>query len=274
MTAPAIQRLHLPYKAVLVRCLDAEQRVLANASGFIRKEENELLLYTSWHVVTGYDRNELKVKDPPTRKFLSIEMQNADARQEGVTMVGGLQTFAIPLYDPASPTKPLWLQDKRHVPHPDLNAISIFVPFWHDAVKLLLPKNIQISDIQLINEDPTTTLLAPGDKLYVVGFPYGYSSHGAAQPAPVVLTRFVASNRIDGRHQEVLLESAGAPGMSGGPVFVDTERGIELLGLYTGLIYPDHVVEKNEKTTALGTCSDMTIHWHGHLPFVQTPDES
>ena len=29
---------------------------------------------------------------------------------------------------------------------------------------------------------PSNTLLTVGDKLYVVGFPYGFSAHGANQP--------------------------------------------------------------------------------------------
>lgn len=273
------QRFELPFKAVLIRVLDEDKRSLFHASGFIRKEGNELFLYTCWHVVTGYDKNELKVKNClPNRAFLEVDMKNVDKRQPGVEAVGGLQSFLIPLYDAkTSPKKPLWLQDKRHVPHPDLNAIGIFVPFWHDAVKLPLPQGVSTSDVQVIEEDdvfPQTTLLTCGDKLYIVGFPYGYSATGADKPTPVVLTRFVAATSIGGRHQEFMLESVGAPGMSGGPVFVERESGIHLLGLYTGLLYPDHVIKENEKYTALGICSNMSLSLLGHLPLVADPSES
>lgn len=90
---------------------------------------------------------------------------------------------------------------------------------------------------------------------------YGYSALGMGQPTPIVLTRHIAATRIEGRQREFLLDSAGAGGMSGGPVFVETPAGFFLVGLYTGLIYPDHVVERNERVTALGTCCDMALCW-------------
>lgn len=273
------QRFVLPFKAVLIRCLDEQQRPLSHASGFIRREDNKLFLYTCWHVVTGYDRNDLKVGNQlPSRAFLSVELQESDKKQPGMEVVGGIQTLTIPLYNTeVSPREPLWLQDKRHIPHPDLNAASLFVPFWHDAVRIELPEGLCVSDLQVIEEQdafPSNTMLTVGDKLYVVGFPYGFSAHGTGQPTPTVLTRFVAATRIEGRQQEILLESTGAPGMSGGPVFAERGESIHLLGLYTGLLYPDHVIQGNEKHTALGTCSDMRLHLWGHLPLVQQPRES
>lgn len=273
------QRFELPFKAVLIRCLDEQYQPITHASGFIRREGEKLFLYTCWHVVTGYDRNDLRIGNQlPNRAFLSIELQAVDKKQPGIEAIGGLQTLTIPLYNTeVSPREPLWLQDKRHIPHPDLNAVRLFVPFWYDAVRIELPNGLGVSDIQVIEEQnafPSNTLLTVGDKLYVVGFPYGFSAHGANQPTPTVLTRFVAATRINGRHEEILLESTGAPGMSGGPVFVERDESIHLLGLYTGLLYPDHAIQKNEKYTALGTCSNMCLHLWGHLPLVRNPDES
>lgn len=273
------QRFILPLKAVLIRCLDEQQRQLNHASGFIRREGSKLFLYTCWHVVTGYDRNDLKIGNQlPNRAFLSVELQTSDSSQPGIEAIGGLQTLTLPLYNTeVSPKEPLWQQDKRHTPHPDLNAVHLYVPFWHDAVRLELPDDLVVSDAQVIEEEdafPVDTMLTVGDRLYVVGFPYGFSAHGVDQPIPTVLTRFVAATRISGRSQEVLLESTGAPGMSGGPVFVEREKSIHLLGLYTGLLYPDHVIQRSEKHTALGTCSSIFMHLWGHLPFVQHPNES
>ena len=273
------QRFELPFKAVLVRCLDENKQPLNHASGFIRRESDKLFLYTCWHVVTGYDRNELKVSNRlPNRAFLSIELQASDKKQPGVEVIGGLQTLVLPLYNTAlSPKEPLWFQDKRHVPHPDLNSIQLFVPFWHDAVKIALPTDLSVSDVQVVEENdafPSSTLLTVGDKLYVVGFPYGFSAHGASQPTPVALPRYICATRIEGRQQEILMESTGAPGMSGGPVFAERDGVIYLLGIYTGLLFPDHVIKGNDKYTALGTCSNMSLHLWGHLPFVQCPDES
>jgi hypothetical protein len=204
-------------------------------------------------------------------------MQDAQGRQPGVQVIGGLQTFTISLYDTTTePKTPVWHQDKRHVPNQDLNGINIFVPFWHDAVKILLPEDTRVSDLQVVEGDnvfPGNTLLSVGDKVYVVGYPYGYSPVGGDQPTPVVLTRFVAAVRVEDRHQEVLLDGFGAPCMSGGPVYVERESQVMLLGLYTGLIFPDHQANGNDMVTALGTCSNMCLHFWGTLPFVRSPDE-
>ena len=269
----------LSVSSVMVRCLTEDRQPIpgASASGFIRREDDRLWLYTCWHVVTGFNPHDLKIGNSlPDRAYLEISMQDADARRPGVEVVGGLQSLIVPLYDAATETKlPLWHQDKRHVPNQDLNSINLFVPFWHDAIKILLPADTRVSDVQVIGDSyPLTNLCNPGDKVYVVGFPYGYSTVGGEQPTPVVLTRFVAATRIGGRHREILLDGYGAPCMSGGPVFVEVESGITFLGLYTGLLYPDHQSRSNEKVTALGTCSDMSFHFSGALPFVKIPDES
>src|SRR5439155_2822654 len=112
---------------------------------------------------------------------------------------------------------------------------------WHDAVKLKLPSELRISDMQLVTETgPNTSLVVPGDRVMVVGYPYGFSLVGADQPTPVVLTRYIAGVRIADRNTELLLESFGAPGMSGGPVFVERDDDLLLLGVYTCLINPDY----------------------------------
>ena len=105
------QRFELPFKAVLLRVLDEGRRPLIHASGFIRKEGNDLFLYTCWHVVTGYDKNDLKVSNSlPVRAFLEIDMKNVDQHQPGVEAIGGIQSLVIPLYDTSTtPKKPLWL---------------------------------------------------------------------------------------------------------------------------------------------------------------------
>lgn len=273
------QLFDLPFRAVLLRCLDEQRQPLpkTTATGFIRREGADLFLYTCWHVVTGYDRNNLKVSNRlPNRAFIEIRMQDAQSEMPGLTTIGGLQSITIPLYDfDKKPSTPLWLQDSRHIPHPDLNEICVFVPFWHDAVKIRLPGTVRCADLQLTDNAifPSNTLLVPGDKLYLVGFPYGFSANGSEQPTPVVLTRYVASVNVTNRRREILLESAGAPGMSGGPVFVDRGEAITLFGLYTGLLYPDHVIEQNEKVTALGTCADLTFCLRGTLEMVETPSE-
>lgn len=276
-------RRFLSLKGVRVYALDASQGAVGTvASGFIRREPDGYYLYTCWHVVTGYDPYDVRVgMELPHRRFLRIELQDASEQEFSVT-IGGSQAIVIPLYeDPVNLRTPLWLQDRRHVPHPDLNAVGLHVPFWFDAVKLRLPDDIRLSSLQVVmsgDNMPGNTLLAPGDKVYVTGFPHGYSALGHTQPTPIVLTRFVASTAIYDRRCAFLLESPGAPGMSGGAVFLERGHNLHLLGMYTGAIFPDyregHHDGGNDRHAALGSVADMTMLFMGHLEFVREPDQT
>lgn len=257
-------RMSLNMKSTHIQCLDENKKAIkgANASGFIVKEKGELFLYTCWHVVTGYNLHDIKIGNKlPDRKYIEVTLQNCEKCQPGVQVIGGNQSSTLTLYDENG--FPLWIQNSQDVPNPDLNAIHLKVPFWHDVVKLALPKNIVVSEMQVIKEDEILFNNSPmiGDKLYIVGYPYGYSALGMEQPTPIVLTRFLAADRIKDRQSELLLDGPGAPGMSGGPVFMERNNSLHLIGIYTGLIYPDYMVEKNEKSTALGTCSNMVLWW-------------
>jgi hypothetical protein len=271
-----IQRLLLPFKCVLLTALDENNRELpgATSSGFIRAESDGNYLYTCWHVVTGFNPHDLRVMRPPRRKFLKISMQGSNAEPNMLTL-GGRRSFTIPLYDGnQSPAKPLWLQDGDHVYHADLNAIDIHVPFWHDIVKIKLPEVFSVPDAQRVTDVSLLTTMEAVDiteKVLIVGFPYGYSALGPTQPTPIVLTRFVAAKAIHGRRRELLLESPGAPGMSGAPMFVERYGQLLLFGAYTGLIYPDHVVDANEKTTALGTVVDLTLLLRNQMQLTNAP---
>jgi len=263
------QQRELSRKAVLIRCLDENREPIPNTTGtgFIRDEEDGLFLYTCWHLVTGLNPHNLEVPHrPPDRRYLEILLQKAQTRQPGVTAIGGLQTHIVALYDTSSePHVPAWYQDEEDVPNADLNQIGIHVPFWHDAVKIPLPKEVRVDKMQYIEQSQLlvspTTLPFPGEKVFVVGFPYGFSALGSRQPTPVTLTRFIAATRVEDRRTDMLLESIGAPGMSGGPVFAIRKESVYLLGMYTGLIFPDYRIGKNERDTALGTCVNMMLCW-------------
>ena len=263
-----------------LRCLDEGRKPLrhASASGFVRIEDGVPFLYTCWHVVTGYDRNDLRVTNAlPKRAFLEVFVQDDQQRTDNSSVVGRLLSFTIPLYDESAwPKKPLWYQDRAHLPHPDLNAIGLCVPSWHDAVKIPLSTDVKVSELQLVSNPvlASNAMLTPGDRIYVVGFPYQFSTGGLGLPTPVVLTRFVTATAVTGRPQEFLLDSGGAPGMSGGPVFVERDNEIALLGVYTGIIYSDPVIERNEKVTALGSCANLSLCWRGSLPLVREPTEA
>jgi hypothetical protein len=275
------QRLRLPFVAVRLQALDVNQEPMPGfvASGFIRKVEEQLYLYTCWHVVTGFDRYAIDVGFTlPDRRYLEITLQAADKSHPAVEVVGGSQSLIVPLYEDDGISLPRWEQDKQHVPHALLNNVNIYVPFWHDVVRIRLPEGLAVSDMQVIDETllfpGNAALISPGDKCLIVGYPYGYSAFGVKQPTPVALTRFVASDRIEGRHQQLLLEGIAAPGMSGAPVFVERECDLLLLGAYTGSIYPDHMLHTKEKVTALGTVANLSMHLWNALPMVHIPSEA
>jgi hypothetical protein len=274
------QRSELSFRSVQLRCLDAGRKPLkhASASGFLRIEDGVPFLYTCWHVVTGYDRNDLRVTNAlPKRAFLEVFVQDPQLRPGGVPCAQELPSFTLPLYDEsARPKKPLWYQDRAHLPHPDLNSIGLCVPTWHDAVKIPLPADVGVSQLPLVCNPVlgSNAMLEPGDKIYVVGFPYGFTASPPGVPAPVVLTRFVTSTAVNGRPREFLLDAGGVPGMSGGPVFVERDGDIALLGVYTGVVYCDPVSERDAKVPALGACANLSLCLRGSLPLVREPSEA
>lgn len=99
------------------------------------------------------------------------------------------------------------------------------------------------------------------DKIYIVGYPHGYSALGDEQPTPIVLTRHVASSRIKNRTMVLLIDGIGSKGMSGAPVFIQRNEKLILFGMYTGLIYPDYVSntkeKENDKFSALGVVNNL-----------------
>lgn len=286
MTAPKplhFQRFSLPLCGVRVECLDEQQNVIrdAVASGFLRRENGTLFLYTAWHVVTGFDPHCIIVGfELPKRRYIRVALQDAQERQPGLQAIGGSQSIVLPLYhDPTAQAgylKQKWLQNDQHIPHELLNKVGLFVPFWNDVVKIALPVSVRVSEMQVVGDDQLLTggqsLVTIGEKCLVVGFPYGFSAAiGVDQPTPVVFTRFIASAHIAGdRRNEFFLDGYGAPGMSGGPVFVERKEQLFLFGVYTGDIFPDHELAR-EKTTALGTVADIRLMLDSHIAMSNQP---
>lgn len=148
-------------------------------------------------------------------------------------------------------------------------------------VKLELPNSLRLNDWQAIAEDRlfrgNVANIVPGDKCLIVGFPYGYSAFGEKQPTPVVLTRFAASDKILDRPQSFLLESIGAPGMSGAPVFVERQDGLSLIGIYTGAVFPSgsrSTLEEQQRVTDLGAVSNLLLVLKGGLQLVRSPTQA
>ena len=238
------------------------------------KDEGRHFLYTCWHVVTGYDPYNIQVGlEEPKRLFLRIKLQNSEKRQPGVTVIGGKQTSILSLYDRVElPRKPLWFQDRQHLPHSDLNNINIKVPFWHDAVKLPL-SDLDFVDMQVIPDDEKwQDLVQLGDKVLIVGYPYGFSAAGLDQPTPIVLTRHIAADQMKGMRMQVLLDGPGTPGMSGAPVILERADKLWLFGIYTGTVFPDAQLGSNIQGTALGRCCNLSMVFH-HVPFIEADSE-
>ncbi len=273
----------LPLCGIRVECLDEHQQPIrgAVASGFLRRENDTLYLYTAWHVVTGFNPHYVEIGfQLPRRRYIRIALQDAQDPQPGVQTIGGSQSVVVALYeDPAAssgPLRPRWLQNDQHIPHDLLNSVGLFVPFWHDVVKIALPEILRVSDMQVVAEDQLMTgkgpLISVGEKCLIVGYPYGFSAAiGVDQPTPVVFTRFIASSHIAGKRKfEFFLDGYGAPGMSGGPVFLERDGQLHLFGVYTGDIFPDHEIGR-EKTTALGTVANITLMLAGHITMSAHP---
>lgn len=262
------QRSMLSHKAVMVHCLDENENEIDGiyASGFLLEEQNTLFLYTCWHVVTGLDMHQLPMDYKQTnRRKLRISLQHAaeqPTRGEVRTFViNGMRTFDIPLYKSADGVEvPIWHQDSNDRSL-DSKNVKVVVPSRYDAIRIPLP-GFETSPIHII-EEPSLykSLIYPGDKIYIVGFPRKFSTRGEDQPIPVVLTRFVAGTQIKDRIGEFLLDGVGAPGMSGGPVFLERDNQLSLVGLYKGIIYTAGEANKKEEIGALGTCVDMSICW-------------
>ena len=280
------QRFLLPLQAVRVECLDSFQQPIPDcvATGFLRiGDDSRLGFYTCWHVVTGFDPHNLKIGlELPQRRYLRLLLQ-AVRGQLGSESIGSSQSLIVPLYANADsaigPLQPLWDQADWHIPNTYLNTIGLYLPTCSDVIRLSLPESLSVSSHQVSNAyavlPPNAELPAAGDKCLIVGYPYGYSAAGLTQPTPVVFTRFIASAHIAGpRRFEFFLDGYGAPGMSGGPVFIERDQTLYLLGTYTGDIFPDHATRRYEKTTALGTVADLRMTLWGDFPLVRTPSQS
>src|SRR5450830_23918 len=281
-----LRRMFLPLTAVLIQCLDKDCQEIAGctASGFIRVENEKAYLYTCWHVVTGFDPKNIQTGNSlPDRQYVKVLMQNYDIDHIGLGRLGGSQTITLPLYDfDFSPPVPIWHQEITETECFELNEINIRVPKKYDVIKLELPSDISLSSMQVIREDQSVLITGPdplisvGKKVYVVGFPYGYSSSGLEKPTAIALTRFIATSEFFQSGSPTLLDSIGAPGMSGGPVFVERNDQIRLFGIYTGSIYPDFSNprdDRNIRSTDLGKIQDLSMIFDGvHWPMVRQFD--
>jgi hypothetical protein len=249
-------------KAVRLETLDEDKNLLTRASGFLVKETDGLFLYTCWHVVTGVDFLQPNSLSPPKRRvFIKAYCQDVQERQPGVQAIGGGRSIEVPLYDESD--RPRWLQEPNEREQPDLQGIGIRVPKFFDVARIPVNLESQVANVVEFRKSEVFANLADaGTDVVIVGYPYGYSAVDVTTPEPVFLKRSIASNRTASAGY-ALLDGGATPGMSGAPVIVKHQGSWWLLGMYTGVIFPDHQHgpkgPDNDKSAALGLMTPLYI---------------
>jgi hypothetical protein len=254
-------------QSVMVTARNGERRGPAVASGFLLRDDAELYLYTCWHVVTGIElANPVLPGTNQRRSRLKVSMQRSEKFKGTIGSVGGSDSFEVELYEQSDEKSgeevflPRWEQDEQAVSNSSLAMANLVQPFWHDIVRIRLPAGIVTSTTPLLSRlDLWADPIAPADPLLLVGYPHGFSARQLAS-TPIVVKRHVAAISRDGARREILIDGAGAPGMSGGPVFYEWDHRLYLFGMYVGVIFPDAAPESEPVPAgALGIVCPMNL---------------
>src|SRR5579863_2953187 len=262
---------------VMVTPRNGERRGPAVASGFLLRDDAELYLYTCWHVVTGIElANPVLPGTNQRRSRLKVSMQRSENFNRAVVAVGGSDSFEVELYEKSGEKSgaevflPRWEQDEQSVSNSSLAMANLVQPFWHDIVRIRLPSSVVTSAVPVLSRlDLWPNLIAPADPLMLVGYPYGFGAKPLTA-MPIVVKRHVAAISRDDARREILIDGAGAPGMSGGPVFYEWDNRVYLFGMYVGVIFPDAVPDNEpERSGALGIVCPMNLLAH-HLRLART----
>jgi hypothetical protein len=192
-------------------------------------------------------------------------MQRSERLKGAIASVGGSDSFEVELYEKSGEDVflPRWEQDEQSVSNSNLAMANLVQPFWHDIVRIRLPSGVVTSSTPVLSRlDLWPDLIAPADPLMLVGYPYGFSAR-QLPATPIVVKRNVAAISRDGARREILIDGAGAPGMSGGPVFYEWDNRLYLFGTYVGVIFPDAAPDSEpERTSALGIVCPMNLLSH------------
>jgi hypothetical protein len=250
-------------ESVIVTPRNGERRGPVVASGFLLRDDADLYLYTCWHVVTGIElANPVLPGTNQRRSRLKVSMQRSEKFKGAIVSVGGSDSFEVELYEKSGEDVflPRWEQDEQSVSNSTLAMANLVQPLWHDIVRIRLSSSVVTSTIQVLSRlDLWPSSIAPADALMLVGYPYGFSVKQLS-PTPIVMQRHVAAISQEGARREILIDGAGAPGMSGGPVFYEWDNRLYLFGMYVGVIFPDAAPENEpERPTALGIVCPMNL---------------
>jgi hypothetical protein len=234
------------------------------------RDDAELYLYTCWHVVTGIElANPVLPGTNQRRNRLKVSVQRSEMFKGPMVPVGGPDSFEVELYEQSGEKSgeevflPRWEQDEQSVSNSSLAMANLVQPFWHDIVRIRLPAGVVTSTTPVLSRrDLWPEPIAPADPLMLVGYPYGFSARQLTS-TPIVVKRHVAAISRDGARREILIDGAGAPGMSGGPVFYEWDHRLYLFGVYVGVIFPDAAPENEpERSGALGIVCPMNLLAH------------
>lgn len=266
------QRSQMTFKCVHLSFIDSQGRAVRDsmdrprvATGFLRREAGVLFLYTCWHVVTGIDflHPKLPPVSEPRRTRLQVTFQLAASESPGVSRIAaGRHTFSVPLYEDESclPAIPRWEQSVACRDVPEIDAAGLRVPFRYDMVRLdLTGLDLPfLTSVQMVDITLWTHAIDPGDRLFVAGFPFGFTGDGEDIEA-VLLSRMCAESSWKNTAHGTFLDSPCAPGMSGSPVLLEMGSHLFLAGLYTGARFPEGPTDRPDRLAALGTFCPFAI---------------
>jgi Trypsin-like peptidase domain len=231
------------------------------ATGFIILEDGIPYLYTCWHVFTGQkDISDVSTFPHSPPREIVVQTKQVEARDPGVSVVGGEARHRFPLYDRG---RPRWLQQKAHRPHEVWNEREVHVPAFLDVVKLPinLPDEILVR-VGLTAADVDDDMYpVVSEDLIIAGYPHGFSAMEGlrSEPEPLFLKRSVASRHTHPFGQ-IYLDGYGFPGMSGSPVY--RAENWKLFGIYTGIMFPDKsdkVSDELKRLAAIGLVVPLLV---------------
>lgn len=181
---------------------------LSNATGFLWLVKDKHYLVTNWHVITGKNQENnmcLHAKGglPDT---LTVYFQKLDVKQGHITV-------DIELFENNDPA---WIEHMKYGQDVDIAAIEIDVPEMNVANYIALNALPEVSLKQRV-----------GLSAYIIGFPFGYQHLGfpvwkkASFATEPYLSKLIPSDNM-------LVDSASRPGMSGSPVIQREHGEVEL----------------------------------------------